>query len=122
MALSVNAGADQTTTDGVVLMLTGTVAQGATPIVSTVWTKDSGPDCIFTAATSWINQVYELSAGTYVFRLTATDQLSNTASDTITVTVTHDTSPLYLPIGNNSTVFDWYPQVDYTIPLDVILN
>jgi hypothetical protein len=119
---TVNAGADQAVTDANVLVLTGLVSQGTYPLTYWIWTKDSGPDCAFTASTSAINQVYELSAGTYVFRFTAYDQLNNSSSDTVSVTVTHTTGPLYIPTGNSATVFDWFPSVDYNAPLGMILN
>lgn len=93
--LSTNAGSAQSVTDAFPLVLTGTVTPGDIPVSRVLWTKDSGPDCAFTASTSWINQVYNLYAGTYVFRFAAFDQLDNTASSTVTITVTHTTGPIY---------------------------
>jgi len=121
---SVSIIAPSTTTDNVVLMLTGVVVQGTYPIKYQVWTKDSGPDCTFTAAVSCINQVYELYPGTYVFRLTAYDQLLNTGTTTCTVTVSSNGGPLYLPGHNvdNTIPTDPFLQVGYTTPLDVILT
>jgi hypothetical protein len=93
---AVTAGADQTTTDSTALVLTGVVTEGTIPLAQKVlWTKDSGPDCAFTASGSWINQVFELSAGSYVFRLTAWDIDDTSVTDTVAVTVTHTTGPIY---------------------------
>jgi hypothetical protein len=119
-APSVNAGPDQTITDSQVLVLVGTVTPGTYPVDHVQWTLVSGPDCAMTAATSWINQVYELYAGTYVFQFAAYDQLNSVGTDTVSITVSHDTGPIYIPNGPSSTNLDWFPNVQFTLPLDLI--
>ncbi len=69
--------------------LTGTAsaASGHT-LTSTVWTKTSGP-ATYTITTpgSLSTTVTGLVAGTYVFTLTATDDLGQTSTSTVTITV-----------------------------------
>ena len=54
---------------------------------SMLWSKESGPDTpdFYSADSPGVN--VGLQEGTYVFRLTATDDLGNTAFDDITITV-----------------------------------
>lgn len=92
-----NAGANQTITDAQPLVLTGTAVKGTNEITNVVWKQVSGPDCTMRNAASWINQVFELSAGTYVFSFAAFDIYDNTGSSTTSVTVTHTTGPIFPP-------------------------
>lgn len=69
--------------------LTGTSSDPEGSSISTSWTKVSGPATpVITAPTSLSTSITGLTtAGTYVFRLTATDNLGATASDDVSVTV-----------------------------------
>ena len=91
-----NAGTDQTVNDDVPLVLTGVAQQGTYVINNTLWTKTSGPDCTMTNPAMAVNEVFEISAGTYVFTFTAYDLLGNSGSDSVTVTVSHTTGPIYV--------------------------
>lgn len=103
---TVSAGVDQSVTDSTVLVLTGVVQQGTYPLGRVLWTRDSGPDCAIIQSATWIAQVYQLYAGTYVFRFTGYDILGNSASDTMSVTVTHTTGPIYLSSAGDTENFD----------------
>ena len=108
--------APTTTTDNVVLMLTGVITTGTYPIKYQIWTKDSGPDCAMTAPSSCINQVYELYPGTYIFRLTAYDQLLNSGTATVSIVVSSNGGPLFIP-AHKLDQAEFFPQVDYTVRL-----
>jgi hypothetical protein len=90
-----NAGADrsiQLPTASVVINGTGTDTDGT--ITSYAWTRQSGPNNpTMTGANSANLTAGNLIAGTYVFRLTVTDNASATAFDEVTVTVTANTPP-----------------------------
>jgi hypothetical protein len=122
----VTVNSNATIPDNQVLILTGVIVIGTYPIRNRIWTKDSGPDCAFTAASSCITQVYELYPGTYVFRLTVTDQQSNTGTATCTITVQANGGPIYYSTNNYAATEtkagtpNFYPQVSYTKPLDII--
>lgn len=115
-APSVDAGVDQTINDNQVLMLTGVVTTGTYPLTYVLWTQVSGPDCTILAASSWIAQVYNLFAGTYVFQFAAYDQVGGSGTNTISVVVSDTSGPLYIPQSGN----DWYPEIGYTKPLYII--
>jgi predicted esterase len=85
----VNAGADKTITlptNSVTLAGSATDANGS--VSSYAWTRISGPtQFTFSNAGTANTSVSNLVAGTYVFRLTATDNQSASAYDEVTVTV-----------------------------------
>ena len=56
-------------------------------IVSYKWTKISGPSCVITNPNSMITTVTGLKVGTYVFRLTVTDNKGATGIDDLQVIV-----------------------------------
>ncbi len=57
-------------------------------IVSYLWEKLSGPSCTITSPSSATTTVTAMNnTGTYVFRLTVTDDRSDTGQDTVTITV-----------------------------------
>ncbi|MBL7872740.1 MAG: tandem-95 repeat protein [Cyclobacteriaceae bacterium] len=66
--------------------LIGTVTDDGT-IATTVWTKVSGPPGFMAGSNSTTLSVSNLTAGTYVFRLTVTDGGGLTGTDDATVTV-----------------------------------
>ena|GEM_PF-1370866 len=69
-----------------------TLAGGATDadgtVTSLAWTQVSGPSATLSGTTTASLSVAGLSAGVFVFRLTATDDDGATASDDVSVTVT----------------------------------
>lgn len=58
-----------------------------------LWTKVSGPAVTIAGTTTQTLSLSNLIAGTYVFRLTVTDNLSATASDDVTLTVSNVNQP-----------------------------
>ncbi|HXB91758.1 MAG TPA: hypothetical protein VNU72_05695, partial [Puia sp.] len=87
---TVSAGTNQSITLPIsTATLTGTAAAASGhTLTSTVWTKTSGP-ATYTITTpgSLTTTVTGLIAGTYVFTLTATDDLGQTSTSTVQVTV-----------------------------------
>ncbi|HEX6427677.1 MAG TPA: PKD domain-containing protein [Niastella sp.] len=78
-------------------------------IVAHAWSKVSGPTAFQFASPSFANtMVSNLVAGTYVFRLTVTDNRGATANDDVTVVVLESSSPGNQPPvavpGNDLTV------------------
>lgn len=68
--------------------LTGTAtADGTNTIASTKWTKKTGAAATITTPNSLSTGLTGLAPGTYVFTLTATDNVGNTNSSDVTVTV-----------------------------------
>jgi len=105
----VYAGADQTITlptNSVFLSGNATDFDGV--IISYQWTKDSGPASYAIAtATSASTVVSALTAGTYVFTLTAIDNSGGTGSDSVTIVVNPVGGPNIPPVahaGNDQTI------------------
>jgi hypothetical protein len=89
----VNAGSDTSVSQGATVSLSGTATDSDGTITSTVWSVTSFPggstSPTITNSTSLTTASFTASAtGTYVLRLTATDNGSNTAYDERTITVT----------------------------------
>ena len=84
-----HAGSDITITLPVnSVALSGSASDSDGTIVSTMWTKISGPaDFIFSAQNILKPTVSNLTAGVYTFRLTVTDDKGATATDDVNVTV-----------------------------------
>lgn len=94
-APTVNAGTDQTITlptSSVTLTGSATPAPGTT-ITTYAWTKVSGGSATITSASSASTTVTGLTEGSYVFRLTVTNNLSQSGSDDIAVTVNAAATP-----------------------------
>ncbi len=88
LAPTVNAGTDKAVTLPTnSVTLTGTASDANGSIASYSWTKQSGPAATLTNATTASLTASGLVAGTYVFRLTVTDNGGATAFDEATVTV-----------------------------------
>lgn len=91
---NVNAGNDQS-----ISVSTATLSGTATPqtgrwISSYIWKQTSGPtNALFSTLNDNAVTLSGLSTGTYVFSLTATDQLNSLASDSVTITV--GDAPIY---------------------------
>jgi hypothetical protein len=84
----VNAGTDKAVTLPTnSVTLTGTASDANGSIASYSWSKQSGPAATLTNATTASLTASGLVAGTYVFRLTVTDNGGATAFDEATVTV-----------------------------------
>jgi hypothetical protein len=98
---TVNAGSDFSITlpaSSVTLNGSATTSSG-TIITGYSWTKMSGPVATITNATNASTTVTGLVEGTYVFRLTATNSASLSASDDIMVTVVHVPTPPVVRTG-----------------------
>jgi len=96
-----NAGADVTTTStSVTLSGSGSDPDGS--IVSYAWSKVSGSGGMITSPNSASTTVTGLSAGTYTFRLTVTDDQGATASDDVTITVSSPPPPPNQPPTANA--------------------
>jgi hypothetical protein len=109
-----NAGADVTITlptNSVTLNGSASKDPDGT-IASYAWSKVSGPTQFLIASTgSAITVISNLVAGTYIFRLTVTDNLGATGSDDVTVLVLDSTSP-----GNQAPVANAGADVTVQLP------
>jgi gliding motility-associated-like protein len=95
-----DAGVDQEITLPVnQVNLVGTASSPTGSIVSTVWTKSIGPTATLAGATTLNLQCTNMVAGTYVFKLTATDNTGNEVSDNVQVIV-NPIPPNQIPIVN----------------------
>lgn len=97
----VDAGASQNITlptNSVTLTGTASSPNMGGSISSTVWTKVSGPAATISTPFSLSTSVLGMHPGVYVFQLTATDNVGNTASDTTRVIVNDST--VIPPIAN----------------------
>lgn len=85
----VNAGADQIVSlPSPTINLTGSAFDPDGTISSYAWTQQSGPNsATITTPTLATTGITGVIAGTYVFRLTATDNTSNTGFDDVSITV-----------------------------------
>jgi gliding motility-associated-like protein len=99
------------------------VGSGSDPdgsIASYLWTKVSGPTATLAGATTSTLSLSSLVQGSYVFRLTVTDNVGATASDDVNVTVAVNQPPapetggnktIYLPT-NSVNLNGWGSDVD----------
>jgi poly(3-hydroxybutyrate) depolymerase len=107
-----NAGGDQNKmlpTNTAVLDGSGSDTDGN--ITSYVWSKVSGPNTpVLTNPTSASATVSSLVEGSYVFRLTVTDNNGAKATDDIKITVNASTTTNKAPIANaGSNIVKWLP-------------
>ena len=87
-APTANAGSNQTITlPTSQVSLSGTAYDNDGTIVSILWTKIAGGSASITNPTSLSTTVTGLTLGSYVFRLTATDNAGATGSSDVTITV-----------------------------------
>jgi dienelactone hydrolase len=90
-----NAGADKTISfpvNSVTITGTGTDSDGT--ITAYAWSKVSGSSATLTGTTTSTLMASSLIAGTYIFRLTVTDNGGATKSDDVTVTVIGNVAPI----------------------------
>lgn len=113
---TVNAGPDQTITlptSSVTLSGSGTDPDGN--IVSYSWTKISGNGGTITSSSSASTTVTGLTAGSYTFRLTVTDNQGATASDDVVIIV--NSAPANIPptanAGQDQTIT--FPNTSVTL-------
>ena len=88
-SLAANAGADKTITlptNSLYLNGSGSAASGNV-IRYYKWNKVSGPGCNLNYVSKPSLYVYNMNAGTYVFKLTVTDDEGATATDQVLITV-----------------------------------
>jgi gliding motility-associated-like protein len=105
---TVNAGLDKTIqlpTNTLNLTATATDPDGT--IASYLWEKASGPAATMANTTNPTVSLSALVAGTYVFKVTVTDNSAATASDQVTVLVT---------AANQSPVANAGPDLNLTLP------
>lgn len=84
--------------------LSGSATDADGTISSYKWTQASGPNtATFSGTTTAAVTVSNLVAGTYSFKLTATDNKAATASSTVSVTVNAATATNVAPVANAGT-------------------
>jgi dienelactone hydrolase len=88
-------------------------------IAKYAWTKISGPACTVTPIQAGRAKVTGWTAGTYVFRITVTDNKGATAYDDIKITISGTTSTYNMPptarTMNNLSVprsWNWFPELN----------
>jgi dienelactone hydrolase len=105
---TVSAGSDQTITlPKEAITLVGTASDPDGNISSYLWTKVSGPSAPMSNTTTSKLWAYDLVAGTYVFRLTVTDDDGATKYDDVKLTVNSADVTNKLPVvsaGSNQTI------------------
>jgi hypothetical protein len=85
----VNAGSDTTSSSATKALLGTATAAGDKEIETILWSQVSGPNTAgFSAPTALSTNATGLITGTYVFKLTVTDDAGTVASDTVTVVAT----------------------------------
>lgn len=84
---TVSAGSSQNIQLPTTLTLSGTATDSDGSVVSTVWTKVSGPNAAILSPSSLSTVVDNLSNGTYVFRLSATDNEGGIGTSDVTIIV-----------------------------------
>lgn len=87
-----NAGADQSVESGTTVTLTGSATDSDGTISSLSWSQTSGP-AVTLGGSGATRTFTPADAGSYVFTLTATDNLGSVDTDTVTVTVTAPPPP-----------------------------
>jgi len=104
----VNAGVDQLIYYDTPVYLDGTVIDAEGPIVSTIWSKVSGPGAVFFSNPTTIDTFATFSsAGTYVLRLTASDGTLSSSDDVNILVQANPNQPKFIRgDANNSKVVD----------------
>ena len=102
----VNAGIDKSiAVSASPLVLSGTASDPDGTIASLAWTKTSGPNTpILSGNTTATLAISGMIAGTYIYRLTATDNKGATAYDEVQVTVNAAATTLTANAGSNQAI------------------
>jgi dienelactone hydrolase len=101
---TVNAGTDKTITlPTSSVTMTGTASDTDGTIASYAWTKVSGGAVALSGTTTASLSASALLAGSYVFRLTVTDNLGGKKSDDVAVTVLNATATNVAPVASAGT-------------------
>ncbi|MGD1960728.1 MAG: PKD domain-containing protein [Fulvivirga sp.] len=110
-----NAGPDINTIVNTDLQLNGTASSDPDgTLISFLWTKQSGPEITINDPKQAIANINPVNPGTYIFRITVTDNQGGTSFDLMTVTVTQ--LPNEMPIANAG------PDVNTIVNTDLQLN
>lgn len=108
-----NAGADKViTSPASTTTLVGSATDSDGTIATYAWTKDSGTGGAITTPAAATTGLTGLSTGSYVYRLTVTDNLGATAFDTVNVTV--------LALANVVPVVDAGVNKTITLPTSTV--
>lgn len=105
-----NAGADAIYDLGASINLVATATDCDGSITSLAWTQQSGPTTATITPSSNTNSISitsalgNLATGTYVFRITATDNGSNTATDDVTIQII----PAFVGTPLKIPILSWY--------------
>lgn len=104
---TVSAGADQNlAVNTTSTVLAGTASDPDGDTVTVLWTKISGGNVTINSTTSLITSLTNMQPGTYVFRLTATDNNGATAYDEVTVTIAVALDTIYYRRDNSIPVLN----------------
>jgi hypothetical protein len=122
---TVNAGSNQSINSlNSSIVLTGTATDSDGTISSQVWTQISGPNTATLAnETTLVLTASNLIVGTYIFRLTATDNSGGISFDEVSVTVNSDPDYTFHKfyqaddnVGTNETLIAVTTDVNYSVP------
>lgn len=111
-----NAGSDINQT-GKTLTIKGSGSDPDGSITAYKWTKISGPSATISGATSANLSLTNLASGTFMFRLQVTDNIGNTDSDYVKVTIASGSSS---GSGNISPVASAGSDKSLTLPVNTI--
>jgi hypothetical protein len=125
---TVNAGADQNISlPATTTSLNGSATDSDGTVASYAWSQVSGPStATIVSASSASTSVTALSsAGTYVFRLTATDNLGGIGTDDVNVVVNPDSiPPTIVNIFSNTAngIYKWDSVIDIQVTFSEAVN
>ncbi|MEO1100194.1 MAG: PKD domain-containing protein, partial [Bacteroidota bacterium] len=110
-----NAGPDINTIVNTDLQLNGTASSDPDgTLTSFLWTKQSGPEITINDPKQAIANINPVNPGTYVFRLTVTDDQGGTSFDLMTV--------IAAPLPNEIPIANAGPDINTIVNTDLQLN
>lgn len=110
---TVNAGVDQTVlSNATQVRLVGTAADSDGQVTSVMWTRLSGPNATLSGANTLNATLTNLSVGTYVYRLAATDNGGLIAFDDVQIIVN--------PAANSAPVVNAGIDQSITLPVNML--